>query len=106
MSFIHLDKSIVTFHFKEILEDGHLGGSLSWLGLGALLLAPTLLSSTSASKPSSTSAKPASSYRPGMSLAEWVASEQQKQSHLKHQKLHPSSRHLASISQSDERQAA
>ena len=44
MSFIHLDKSIITFHFKEILEDGHLGGPLTLVGLGALLLGPKLLS--------------------------------------------------------------
>ena len=68
MSFIHLDKSIVTFHFKEILEDGHLGGPMTLVGLGALLLGPKLLA-----KSSSQSTSP---YRPGMGLSEWVKQQQ------------------------------
>lgn len=68
MSFIHLDKSIITFHFKEILEDGHLGGPLTLVGLGALLLGPKLLS-----QPQNQSG---SAYRPGMSLSEWVKQQQ------------------------------
>ncbi len=71
MSFIHLDKSIVTFHFKEILEDGHLGGPLTLVSLGALLLGPKLLS-----QPQSRSSSP---YRPGVSLSEWVKQQQASQ---------------------------
>ena len=73
MSFIHLDKSIVTFHFKEILEDGHLGGPLTLVGLGALLLGPKLLSQSSS--------RAASLYRPGVSLSEWVKQQQAAASH-------------------------
>jgi hypothetical protein len=68
MSFIHLDKSVITFHFKEILEDGHLGGPLTLMSLGALLLGPKLLS-----QPPSKSKSP---YRPGVSLSEWVKQQQ------------------------------
>lgn len=73
MSFIHLDKSIVTFHFREILEDGHLGGPLTLVGLGALLLGPKLL----AKSPD----KSASPYRPGISLTEWVKQQQASATH-------------------------
>lgn len=66
MSFVHLDKSVVTFHFKEILEDGHLGTPLTLVGLGALLLGPALM----ARKPST------SAYRPGISLTAWVEQQQ------------------------------
>lgn len=73
MSLIHLDKSVITFHFKEILEDGHLGGPLTLVSLGALLLGPKLLS-----KAHSRSASP---YRPGMSLSEWVQQKQMSAGH-------------------------
>jgi hypothetical protein len=63
MSFIHLDKSIVTFHFKEILEDGHLGSPLTLIGLGALLLSTKLSASASRSS---------SPYPSGISLSQWV----------------------------------
>jgi hypothetical protein len=68
MSFIHLDKSVVTFHFKEILEDGHLGGPLTLVGLGALLIGPKLLAKSQRES--------ASPYRPGMSLSQWVKQQQ------------------------------
>jgi hypothetical protein len=68
MSFIHLDKSVITFHFKEILEDGHLGGPLTLISLGALLLGPKLLSQSQS--------RSASPYRPGMGLSEWVKHQQ------------------------------
>ncbi|WP_416668632.1 hypothetical protein [Egbenema bharatensis] len=38
MSLIHLEKSVLTFHFKEILEDGHGNHPLTWLGLSVLML--------------------------------------------------------------------
>jgi hypothetical protein len=68
MSFIHLDKSVITFHFKEILEDGHLGGPLTLMSLGALLFGPKLLSQSQK--------QPTSPYRPGVSLSEWVKQQQ------------------------------
>lgn len=69
MSFIHLDKSVITFHFKEILEDGHLGGPLTLMSLGALLLGPKLLAQPQNNRSNSP-------YRPGMSLSEWVKQQQ------------------------------
>ena len=77
MTFIHLNKSIVTFHFKEILEDGHLGGPLTLVGLGALLVGPKLLSNLTSA--TSTTPSKGNSYRPGMSLSEWVAHAKQEQ---------------------------
>lgn len=76
MSFIHLDKSIVTFHFKEILEDGHLGGPLTLVSLGALLLGPKLLAQSQGES--------ASPYRPGVSLAAWVKQQQVSATHAHH----------------------
>jgi hypothetical protein len=73
MSFIHLDKSVLTFHFKEILEDGHLGGPLTLVSLGALLLGPKL-----AAKAQNESASP---YRPGVSLSQWVKQQQAASAH-------------------------
>jgi hypothetical protein len=43
MSLIHFDKSVITFHFKEILEDGLALDPWSLAGLGAMLVAPVLL---------------------------------------------------------------
>jgi hypothetical protein len=94
MSFIHLDKSVVTFHFKEILEDGHLGGPLTLMSLGALLLGPKLLSQSQN--------RSASPYRPGVSLAEWV---KQQQASAKPAEQRPSLS-LASHSQESDRLAA
>lgn len=68
MSFIHLDKSVITFHFKEILEDGHLGNPLTLVGLGALLLGPKIIAKSQGQS--------ASPYRPGMSLSAWVKQQQ------------------------------
>ena len=80
MTLIHIHKSVVTFHFKEILEDGHLGGPLTLVGLGALLVGPKLLSSlTSTASANPTQTKATSSYRPGISLSEWVANAKQEQ---------------------------
>jgi hypothetical protein len=67
MSFVHLDKSIVTFHFKEILEDSPLGAPLALVGLGALLLSPVL------TRKVQTAALP---HRPGISLTAWVQQQQ------------------------------
>jgi len=106
MSFIHLEKSVVTLHFKEMLEDGHFGGPLTLVGLGALLVGPKLLSSLSTTTPpaTQTQGKAASSYRPGMSLSEWVAQAKQQQeagNQSNHQALS-----WASHSQSSDRRVA
>ena len=80
MSLVHLDKSVLTFHFKEILEDGHLGGPLTLIGLSALIFGPKLLSNLTVM--SSRTAKPrvkASVYRPHISLSEWVVNARQQQ---------------------------
>jgi hypothetical protein len=78
MSFIHLHKSVITFHFKEILEDGHLGHPLTLVGLGALLIAPKLLSKAvsqnAESQQRSLVPSPA-----GLKLTEWVAIAQHQQ---------------------------
>lgn len=36
MSLVHLDKSVLTFHLKEILEDPNGSDSAALLGLGAI----------------------------------------------------------------------
>lgn len=72
MSLIHLDKSVLTFHFKEILEDGHLGGPLTIVGLSALVLGPKLLSKLIVQPVRLTKPQVSSAYHPPMSLAEWV----------------------------------
>ena len=87
MSFIHLDKSIITFHFKEILEDGHWGGPLTLFGLGALVIGPKLLASSSTTRrPTAQKQRVSSSpYQPHMSLSAWVATQAAQQkisSHL------------------------
>ena len=101
MTFIHLNKSIVTFHFKEILEDGHLGGPLTLVGLGALLVGPKLLSNLST--PTTTPSK-GNSYRPGMSLSEWVAHAKQKQEQGSQSTMQPTS--LTDRTQQQDRRVA
>lgn len=84
MSLIHFDKSVLTFHFKEILEDGHMGGPLTIIGLSALIVGPKLLSNLATTSRPMTKAqvRPRSSYRPYMSLAEWVAEARKQQASL------------------------
>ncbi len=75
MSLIHLEKSVVTFHLKEILEDGSGNHPLAWLGLGILVLAPPLLTSLAqGTQPSPASVKRKSSpwRNQEISLSEWV----------------------------------
>lgn len=81
MSLIHFDKSVLTFHFKEILEDGHMGGPLTLIGLSALIVGPKLLSNLAKTSSPKTKmgVKPDSPYRPYMSLSEWVASAKKQQ---------------------------
>lgn len=83
MSLIHLDKSVLSFHFKEIVEDGHFGGPLTLVGLVALMFGPRLLSNSKVSNAASTSKIGqshgcfTSPYRPGISLSGWVSQTQQ-----------------------------
>ena len=86
MSFIHLDKSIITFHFKEILEDGHLGGPLTLFGLGALVIGPKLLAGGSTVRRSTVQKRRVSNspYRPHMSLSTWVATQAAQQKTFSH----------------------
>ena len=81
MSLIHLDKSLITFHFKEILEDGHIRSPYALIGLGALIFGSKLLSNLAkASSPAAkTRVKSSSPYRPHMSLSEWVANAKKQQ---------------------------
>ena len=80
MSFIHLHKSVVTFHFKEILEDGHLGHPLTLVGLGALLIAPNLISKMASQNELTEQRSPQALPSPtGLKLSEWVAIAQHQQ---------------------------
>ena len=38
MSLIHWDKSVLSFHLKEIIEDGHGGHPLAFAGLSAIAI--------------------------------------------------------------------
>lgn len=43
MSLIHWDKSVLSFHLKEIVEDGHGGHPLALAGLSAIALGSLLV---------------------------------------------------------------
>ncbi|MDY7012569.1 MAG: hypothetical protein SVX43_03020 [Cyanobacteriota bacterium] len=43
MSIIHWNKSVLTFHLKEIAEDGEANHPLTLLGLSAIALGPLVL---------------------------------------------------------------
>ena len=81
MSLIHLEKSLITFHFKEILEDGHIRSPFALIGLGALIVGSKLVSNLAKapSPATKTRVKSSSPYRPHMSLSEWVANAKQQQ---------------------------
>ncbi len=108
MSFIHLDKSIITFHFKEILEDGHLGGPLTLFGLGALVIGPKLLSGgPAARRPKAQNRRVSSSpYRPQMSLSAWVATHAAQQKMSSHSGEDQSAMSLHILSEQNEDFAA
>jgi hypothetical protein len=84
MSLIHLEKSVLSFHIKEILEDGHGNHPLTWLGLGILIFGPKLLPTvTKASRPATQNLLKAK-YSPGlghapMSLSQWIAEAQKRE---------------------------
>lgn len=83
MALIHLEKSVLTFHLKEILEDGHGNHPLTWLGLGILIFGPKLLPTVA--KVSQPATKrlvkqrcSASGYTP-VPLSQWVAEAQKRE---------------------------
>ncbi|MGK7932208.1 MAG: hypothetical protein AB4041_12350 [Microcystaceae cyanobacterium] len=43
MSLVHWNKSVLSFHLKEIIEDHNAGNSTALVGLGAILLGTTVL---------------------------------------------------------------
>ncbi len=43
MSLIHWDKSVLSFHLKEIIEDGHGGHPLAFAGLSAIAVSSLLV---------------------------------------------------------------
>lgn len=81
MSLIHLEKSVLTFHLKEILEDGHGNHPLTWVGLVILIFGPKLLPSiVQTSRPlrkSLTQAK--HSGHTQITLSQWVAAAKQRE---------------------------
>ncbi|MGD1855214.1 MAG: hypothetical protein ACFB2W_13305 [Leptolyngbyaceae cyanobacterium] len=74
MSLVHLEKSVLRFHFRELLEDGHNGNYLALVGLGAVILGPKLLPTIAkVSRPvAKTLLKSSYSHRPQLTLHEWV----------------------------------
>jgi hypothetical protein len=83
MSFIHLEKSILTFHFKEILEDRGQVNPLALLGLGALIVGSKLATQPSPGRSLyGTTAIP---------LRQWVATAQKRElTQQLHTLVHPS----------------
>ncbi len=43
MSLIHLDKSVLSFHLKELIEDGHGNHPIALAGLGAITISSLLV---------------------------------------------------------------
>ncbi len=43
MSLIHWDKSVLSFHLKEIIEDGHGGHPVALVGLSAIAISSLLV---------------------------------------------------------------
>lgn len=69
MSLIHLEKSVLTLHLREILEDGHGNHPLTWLGLSLLVFGPKLFPAAATLKQHR---KLPSGFTP-VSLSQWVA---------------------------------
>jgi hypothetical protein len=42
MSILHLNKSVLTLHLREIVEDGNSSNKLALLGLSAIVFAPAI----------------------------------------------------------------
>lgn len=80
MSLIHLEKSVLTFHLKEILEDGHGNHPLTWLSLALLIVGPKLFSTTANISQPVTKTRPKSRGYAPMSLSQWVAEARKRES--------------------------
>ncbi|MEM8602759.1 MAG: hypothetical protein AAGF24_02845 [Cyanobacteria bacterium P01_H01_bin.121] len=74
MSLVHVEKSVLSFHFRELLEDGHAGNQLALVGLGLVILGPKLLPTmVKVSRPVAKKlVKSRYTYRPRITLTEWV----------------------------------
>jgi hypothetical protein len=79
MSLIHLEKSVLTFHLREILEDGHGGHPFTWLGLGALILGPKLLPIVVKAAQPVVNILPVKPLQQPVSLAQWIAEAKQRE---------------------------
>lgn len=79
MSLIHLEKSVLTFHLKEILEDGHGSHPLTWLGLSLLILGPKLFPTASTAASSLVQPKRSSAGFTPVPLSQWVAAAQKRE---------------------------
>ncbi len=74
MSLIHLEKSVLSFHLREILEEGHVSHPLTWVGIGVLIFAPKFLSTLSDSHSGATpQTKAIRSTSTPLTLSQWVA---------------------------------
>ncbi len=73
MSLVHLEKSVLTFHLREILEGGHKSHPLTWLGLGVLVLGPPLVPKLRPPKPSR---RHSPTVAQGITLSQWIAAAQ------------------------------
>lgn len=80
MSLVHLEKSVLTFHFKEILEGEHKSHPLTWLGLGVLMLGPQLVPKL---RPTAPARRQAATQPPmvakGITLSQWIAAARQRE---------------------------
>jgi hypothetical protein len=79
MSLIHLEKSVLTFHLKEILEDGHVSHPLTWLSLGLLIFGPKLLPGGVQPQPTTKILNAKRSGYAQVSLSQWIAEAKQRE---------------------------
>lgn len=83
MSLIHLEKSVLTFHFKEMIEDGHGNHPLTWVSLGVLVFGPKLLPAVAKISQTKiqTVSKPrlSSSPRREIPLSQWIAEARERE---------------------------
>lgn len=83
MSLIHLEKSVLSFHLKEILEDGHGNHPLTWLALGIVLVAPKLTPSVLKShRLTENSSQNQGLTQRSIPLSEWIAQAQEREREL------------------------
>ena len=80
MSLIHLEKSVFTFHFKEMLEDGHGNDPLTWLGLAVLLFGPKLVPALAkTSRPVAKTLLKQGFTQTAIPLSQWIAEAQKRE---------------------------